>query len=83
MKKLRPREDALLLEVSTHVGSSDLRQEFRLTLGVLTNVGSSNTTSDSTSNRPDNCSDLTFRIPIQTVPNSWESWKIRLGEVSY
>ena len=53
MNKLRPREDAVLLEVLTRVGSSDTRQEFWLTSGVLTNVGSSDTTSDSTSSRPD------------------------------
>jgi hypothetical protein len=29
------------------------------------------------------CSGLTFWIPIWTVLNSWETWKIRLGEVSY
>ena len=27
------------------------------------------------------CSDLTFWIPIRTVPNSWETWKISLREV--
>ena len=66
--------------VLTKVGSSDC-WEFRLKSGLPTQVG----TSDSTSDIPDrkSCSDLTFWIPIQTVPNSWETWKIRLGEVFY
>ena len=63
-----------------YVGSSDKSQKFRLS-GVPTRVG----TSDWTSDIPDrkSCSDLAFWIPIRTVPNSWETWKIRFGEVSY
>ena len=59
-----------------YVGSSDKSQKFRLS-GVPTQVG--------TSDIPDrkSCSDLAFWIPIRTVLNSWEIWKIRSGEVSY
>ena len=95
MKKLCPRKDASLSGVPTgvgtsgksekicpgvwgypYVGSSDKSRKFRLS-GVPTQVG--------TSDIPDrkSCSDLAFWIPIQIVPNSWETWKIRLREVSY
>ena len=49
--------------------------------GVPTQVG----TFDWTSDIPDrkSCLDLAFWIPIRTVPNSWETWEIRLGEVFY
>ena len=95
MKKLCPQKDASLLGVLTqvgtfgkpeeicpdiwgypYVGSSDKSRKFRLS-GVPTQVG--------TSDIPDrkSYSDLAFWIPIQTVPDSWKIWKIRLGEVSY
>ena len=63
-----------------YVRSSDKSQKFRLS-GVPTQVG----TSDWTSDIPDrkSCSDLAFWIPIRTVPNSWKTWKIRLGELFY
>ena len=64
------------LGVPTKVGSSDCR-EFRPKSGLPTQVR----TSDIPNRK--SCSDLAFWIPIQTVPNSWETWKIRLGEVSY
>jgi len=66
--------------VPTKVGSSDCRQ-FRPKLGLPTQVR----TSDWTSDIPDrkSYSDLAFWILIRTVPNSWETWKIRLVEVSY
>ena len=73
MKKLCPREYAPLLEVLTRVGSFNTRQEFSLTSGVPTNVESSDPTSDSTSRRPNNCSDLAFGIPIRTVLDLWET----------
>jgi hypothetical protein len=52
------------------------RREFRQRSEVPT-VGSSD--------RPNKklCSDLAFWISIRTVPNSWETWKIRLEEVFY
>jgi len=66
--------------VPIKVRSSDCR-EFRLESGLPTQVE----TSDWTSDIPDrkSYSDLAFWIPIRTIPNSWETWKIRLGEVSY
>ena len=95
MKKLCPRKDNSLLGVPTqvgtfgkpeeicsgvwgypYVGSSDKSQKFRLS-GVPTQVG----TSDIPNRK--SCSDLTFWILIRTVLNSWETWKIRLREVSY
>ena len=60
MKKLCPREDALPLEVPIRVGSSNTR--------LPTNIVSFDTTSDSTSDKPDNCLDLIFGISIRTVP---------------
>jgi hypothetical protein len=51
-------------------------KEFRLSR-VPTRVR----TSDKPNKKP--CSDLTFWILIWTIPNSWETWKIRLGEVFY
>ena len=59
-----------------YIGSSDKSKKFRLS-GVLTQVG----TFDIPNRK--SCSDLAFWIPIRTVPNSWETWKIRIGEVSY
>ena len=90
-----PSRDFRLSEVSTGVGtsgkpeeifsgvwgypyvrSSDKSRKFRLS-GVLTQVG----TSDIPNRK--SCSDLAFWIPIQTIPNSWKTWKIRLGELFY
>jgi hypothetical protein len=59
------------------------------TLGVQTKVGSSNPqkflaevrTFDIPNLKP--CSDLAFWILIQTILNSWKTWKISLGVVSY
>ena len=59
-----------------YVGSSDKSRKFRLP-GVPTQVR----TSDIPNRK--SCSDLAFWIPIRTVPNSWETWKIRLEEVFY
>jgi hypothetical protein len=57
-------------------GTADPSQDFRRS-GLLTRVG--------TSDRPNKkgSSDLAFWMLIRTVLNSWETWKIRLGEVSY
>jgi hypothetical protein len=65
-------------EVLTRVRSSDPHREFQQTLGVPTRV----VTSDSTSDRPNNCSDLAFEILIRTVPNLWETLKIDLERFS-
>jgi len=95
MKELYPRKDAPLLGVPTQVGTSDYRK-FRQVSGLSGSLKkpawvsrvipmSGVPTQVGTSNRPNKkpCSDLAFWIPIRTVPNSWENWKIRLGEVSY
>jgi hypothetical protein len=60
----------------TRVRTSDPCRDFRRS-GLLTRVG--------TSGRPNKKggSDLAFWMSIQTVLNSWETWKIRLGEVFY
>jgi hypothetical protein len=57
------------------------------TLGVLAKVGSlpKVPVEARTSGRPNlkPCSNLAFWILIRTILNSWETWKISLGEVSY
>ena len=72
----KPEEICLGVWGYPYVRSSDKSQKFRLS-GVPTQVG----TSDIPNRK--SCSDLAFWILIRTVPNLWETWKIRLGEVSY
>jgi len=59
-----------------HVERSDKGQKFRLS-GVPTQVG----TFGEPNLKP--YSDLAFWIPIWTILNLWETWKISLGEVFY
>jgi hypothetical protein len=58
------------------VRTSDPSRDFQPMSGLLTQVG--------ISSRPNKkaYSDLAIWIPIRTILNSWETWKIRLGEVS-
>ena len=72
----KPEETCSGVWGNPHVGSSDKGRKFRLS-GVLTQVGTSN----GPNLKP--CSDLAFWILIWTILNSWETWKISLGEVSY
>ena len=90
-----PDEEVMPSERCLVVGTSDCQEFWRVsgllgslkksarvsrvipTSGVLTQVG----TSDIPNRK--SCSDLAFWIPIRTVPNSWKTWKIRLGEVFY
>jgi len=90
-----PSRDFRLSEVPTCVGTSGKSEEICPDVWGYPYVGSSNKsrkfllsgvpTQVRTSDIPNrkSCSDLAFWIPIRTVPNSWETWKIRLGEVSY
>jgi hypothetical protein len=59
------------------VGIFEPSQDFQPKSGLLTQVR--------TFGRPNKkaCSDLAFWISIQTIPNSWKTWKIRLWKVSY
>jgi hypothetical protein len=71
-----PDEGVMPLKRCSAIGTPDPSWDFRRP-GLLTRVG--------TSDRPNKkgCSDLDFWMSIRTVLNSWETWKIRLGEVSY
>jgi hypothetical protein len=72
-----PSRDLWRSGLLTRVGTFDPCQNFRHMSGLPTRIG--------TSGRPNKkgCSDLAFWIPIRTVLNSWKTWKIRLGKVSY
>jgi hypothetical protein len=74
--ELCPRKDAPLSGLPT-VGTSDIGRDFWPESRLPTQV--------ETSGRPNKkaYSDLAFWILIWTVPNSWEPWKIRLGDVFY
>ena len=95
MKKLYPQKDASLSGVPTQVGTSNYRK-FRRVSGLPGSLKKSARVSGviptsrvptqvGTSDIPNrkSCSDLAFWIMIRTVPNSWATWKIRFGEVSY